>query len=96
MIILVATGVIVSAAAGFLLLPRASPQIGQVDRGVPFENLSDEKENAYFGDGMQDDILTTVSKSRFEGDFADSVMSYRGNGRAPPATLAKRWAWPRF
>ena len=29
---------------------------------LPFENLSDEKENAYFADGMQDDILTNLSK----------------------------------
>ena len=29
---------------------------------LPFENMSDEKENAYFADGMQDDILTALSK----------------------------------
>src|ERR1700675_1096 len=52
MIILVAIGVIVSAATGFFLLPRVSGR--NVDKSIavlPFENLSDEKENAYFADG---------------------------------------------
>src|SRR5437588_762342 len=82
MIILIATGVIVSVAAGFFLLPRVSN--GKIDKAItvlPFENLSDEKENAYFADGMQDDILTNLSKI---GDLKVisrmSVMSYRGEG----------------
>jgi TolB-like protein/class 3 adenylate cyclase/Tfp pilus assembly protein PilF len=29
---------------------------------LPFENLSDEKENAYFADGVQDEILTYLAK----------------------------------
>jgi TolB-like protein len=29
---------------------------------LPFENFSDEKENAYFADGVQDEILTRLSK----------------------------------
>ena len=31
---------------------------------VPFENLSDDKGNAYFVDGIQDGILTRLAKSR--------------------------------
>ena len=80
-IMLVATGVIISAAAGFFLLPRASAR--KIDKSIavlPFENLSDEKENAYFADGIQDDILTNLSKI---GDLKvisrTSVMSYRGH-----------------
>src|SRR6201982_1036056 len=49
MIILIATGVIVSAAAGFFLLPRGFA--GKIDKSIavlPFQNLSDERENAYF------------------------------------------------
>ncbi|PYK84097.1 MAG: hypothetical protein DME40_19935, partial [Verrucomicrobia bacterium] len=82
LILLIATGVIVSAAAGFFLLPRASSR--KIDKSIavlPFENLSDEKENAYFADGIQDDILTNLSKI---GDLKVisrmSVMSYRGEG----------------
>jgi TolB-like protein len=80
-IMLVATGVVISAAAGFFLLPRASAR--KIDKSIavlPFENLSDEKENAYFADGIQDDILTNLSKI---GDLKvisrTSVMSYRGH-----------------
>lgn len=29
---------------------------------LPFENLSDDKENAFFADGIQDDILTNLTK----------------------------------
>src|SRR5205809_5405347 len=79
-IMLVATGMIVSAAAGFFLLPRVSAH--KVDKSIavlPFENLSDDKENAYFGDGIQDDLLTNLSKI---GDLKvisrTSVMPYRG------------------
>jgi len=60
---LVAVGVIVSAAAGFFLLPRASAR--KLDKSIavlPFKNSSDDKENAYFADGIQDDILTNLSK----------------------------------
>src|SRR6059058_3494404 len=77
---LVATGVIVSAVAGFFLLPRASAH--KIDKSIavlPFENLSDEKENAYFADGIQDDVLTNLSKI---GDLKvisrTSVMQYKG------------------
>src|SRR5881409_1391678 len=79
-IMLVATGVIISAAAGFFLLPRVSAH--KIDKSIavlPFESLSDEKENAYFADGVQDDVLTNLSKI---GDLKvisrTSVMPYRG------------------
>jgi TolB-like protein/Flp pilus assembly protein TadD len=82
LIILVGTGVIVSAVAGFFLLPRTSAR--NIDKSIavlPFENLSGDPDNAYFADGMQDDILTNLSKI---GDLKVisrmSVMSYRGNG----------------
>src|SRR2546426_3409729 len=82
LIMLIAIGVIISAAAGFFLLPRASAR--KIDKSIavlPFQSLSDEKENAYFADGMQDDILTNLSKI---GDLKVisrmSVMSYRGDG----------------
>jgi len=79
-ITLVTGGVIISAAAGFFLLPRVSAH--KVDKSIavlPFESLSDEKENAYFADGIQDDVLTNLSKI---GDLKvisrTSVMPYRG------------------
>ena len=79
-IMLVASGVVISAAAGFFLLPGVSAR--KIDKSIavlPFENLSDEKENAYFADGIQDDVLTNLSKI---GDLKvisrTSVMPYRG------------------
>ena len=30
---------------------------------LPFENLSDDKANAYFADGIQDEILTRLRRS---------------------------------
>jgi TolB-like protein len=80
-LMLAAAGVVVSIAAGFFVLPRAAAR--KIDKSIavlPFENLSDEKENAYFADGIQDDILTNLSKI---GDLKvisrTSVMSYRGH-----------------
>ena len=81
LLVLIAAGVLVSAIAGFfLLLPRASAH--KIDKSIavlPFENLSDDKENAYFADGIQDDVLTNLSKI---GDLKvisrTSVMPYRG------------------
>jgi len=79
-IMLIATGVVISAATGFFLMPRLAAH--KVDKSIavlPFENLSDEKENAYFADGIQDDLLTNLSKI---GDLRvisrTSVMQYRG------------------
>src|SRR5438034_8995649 len=46
MIVLLATGVIVSVAAGFFLLPRAAAR--KIDKSIavlPFQHLSDENEN---------------------------------------------------
>jgi len=80
-IMLVVSGVIISAAAGFFLLPRVAAH--KVDKSIavlPFQNLSDEKENAYFADGIQDDILTNLSKIReLKVISRTSVMQYRGN-----------------
>jgi TolB-like protein len=79
-IMLIATGVIISAATGFFLLPRVAAH--KVDKSIavlPFENLSDEKENAYFADGVQDDVLTNLSKiSDLRVISRTSVMQYRG------------------
>ena len=79
---LVVMGVAISAVAGFFLLPRSPAH--RIDKSIavlPFQNLSDEKENAYFADGIQDDILTNLSKI---GDLKvisrTSVMSYRPDG----------------
>src|SRR5262245_2286057 len=88
---LVAIGVIISGGAGFFLLSGFSAH--KIEKSIavlPFQNLSDEKQNAYFADGMQDDILTNLSKI---GDLKVisrmSVMSYRGDGARNAREIGK-------
>jgi len=84
MIMLVGSGVLASAIAGFFLLPRAvATRMEKSIAVLPFENFSDKPENAYFADGVQDDILTNLSKI---GDLKvisrTSVMAYRGKPKS--------------
>jgi TolB-like protein/tetratricopeptide (TPR) repeat protein len=82
-IALLAVGIIVSFAAGVFLLPRATAR--KIDKSIavlPFENFSDDKENAFFADGIQDDILTNLSKiSDLKVISRTSVMGYRGKDK---------------
>jgi TolB-like protein/Flp pilus assembly protein TadD len=49
---------------------------------LPFENLSDDKENAYFADGVQDDILSNLAKiADLKVISRTSVRQYRGGDR---------------
>ncbi|MEY2546026.1 MAG: hypothetical protein QOG48_1143 [Verrucomicrobiota bacterium] len=46
---------------------------------MPFENLSDDKQNAYFADGVQDEILTNLAKvADLKVISRTSVMQYKG------------------
>jgi len=81
-LLLACSSLAILIVAGISLLPRAAAR--KIDKSIavlPFQNLSDEKENTYFADGIQDDILTNLSKI---GDLKVisrmSVMSYRGDG----------------
>jgi TolB-like protein len=78
-IMLVATGVAISAAAGFFLLPRISAR--KLDKSIavlPFENLSGEKTNAFFADGMQDEILSNLARiADLKVISRTSVMQYK-------------------
>ena len=59
------TALLVAAiAAGTWLYQRAHAS-AEMDRSIavlPFENLSDDRENAYLAEGIQDEILTRLSK----------------------------------
>jgi len=47
---------------------------------LPFENLSEDKTNAYFADGVQDEILTKLAKiADLKVISRSSVMQYRTN-----------------
>jgi TolB-like protein/Tfp pilus assembly protein PilF len=61
--LLIALAVVISASAGFLLLPRAVTD--KIDKSVavlPFQNLSSDPDNAYFADGIQQEVLTRLTK----------------------------------
>jgi TolB-like protein/Flp pilus assembly protein TadD len=65
---MLAAAVLLTAAivAAFLVSRRLPPTITDVSEKsiavLPFENLSDDKSNTYFADGIQDEILTRLSK----------------------------------
>jgi len=68
-------------AAFVLLLRRPSPESAVADKSIavlPFENLSSEKENAYFSDGVQDEILTDLAKiADLKVISRSSVLQYK-------------------
>src|SRR6266568_1235638 len=60
----VATLILVAIAFGTWMYQQAQSS-AQIDRSIavlPFENLSGDKENAYLAEGIQDEILTRLSK----------------------------------
>jgi TolB-like protein/Flp pilus assembly protein TadD len=60
----VATLILVAIAIGTWKYQQAQSS-AQIDRSIavlPFENLSGDKENAYLAEGIQDEILTRLSK----------------------------------
>jgi TolB-like protein/Tfp pilus assembly protein PilF len=59
-------------AAGALVITEKSIAV------LPFENRSDDKQNSYFADGVQDDILTELSRvADLKVVSRTSVMQYR-------------------
>jgi eukaryotic-like serine/threonine-protein kinase len=64
-ILLTLAAAILAAAAFaysfFFVAPAPSPNEKSI-AVLPFENLSEDKSNAYFADGIQDEILTRLSK----------------------------------
>ena len=67
---LAALALLVAVAGIAFLLFRYAPRFARTTLAVPeksiavlpFENLSEEKANAYFADGVQDEILTNLAK----------------------------------
>src|SRR6266511_3077361 len=63
-----ATLILALAGAGIAFgvwLYQRTPPFSPIERSIavlPFENLSSDKENAYFAEGIQDEILTRLSK----------------------------------
>jgi TolB-like protein/Flp pilus assembly protein TadD len=90
---------ILTVAIGFLLFLRFSPSHrGTRDADIPeksiavlpFENYSDNKENAFFADGIQDDLLTNLAKIKALTVISrTSVMKYRDVGARDMKDIGK-------
>jgi TolB-like protein/Flp pilus assembly protein TadD len=88
---LAATAILVVSAAAFFVFPSlrihlttagstSNPARSEKSIAVlPFENLSDDPDNAFFADGVQDDVLTKLATiSDLKVISHTSVMHYRG------------------
>ncbi|HEY7002438.1 MAG TPA: protein kinase [Candidatus Udaeobacter sp.] len=79
---LLAASLVALAAAGAWIISKSEFIRHPLTTGIavlPFENLSDEKEHAFFADGVQDDILTKLAKiADLKVISRGSVMQYRG------------------
>ena len=77
---LITLSVLLAAGLGVMTWERES--VRRIPAGIavlPFENLSDNKEDAFFADGVQDDILTKLAKiADLKVISRTSVMGYRG------------------
>jgi TolB-like protein/class 3 adenylate cyclase/predicted Zn-dependent protease len=90
-IILVPALIILCGLVGyFVIAPRLARNLVTVAAGVsdksiavlPFDSFSGDKENAYFTDGIQDEILTDLSKiADLKVISRTSVNQYRGVAR---------------
>src|SRR5437588_944278 len=81
--LLVALGVIISKSAFIQQLPNNA--ISPSDKSIavlPFTNLSNDKSNAYFADGIQDEILSRLSKiAELKVISRTSTENYRSSSR---------------
>ena len=77
---LILLSIILAAGLSVMIWERES--LRRISAGIavlPFENLSDDKEDAFFADGVQDDILTKLAKiADLKVISRTSVMHYRG------------------
>ena len=77
---LITLSVLLAVGLGVMTWERGS--LRRIPAGIavlPFENLSDDKEDAFFADGVQDDVLTKLAKiADLKVISRTSVMHYRG------------------
>jgi TolB-like protein/class 3 adenylate cyclase/Flp pilus assembly protein TadD len=68
----------------------ATPILGKSIAVLPFENLSDEKQNAYFADGVQDEILTNLARvADLKVISRTSTMQYKDSPQRNLREIAK-------
>ena len=91
-IVALVVAILVVGATAFFIFPSLrthSAIVGSVSNAarkensiavLPFENLSNNKDDAFFADGVQDDVLTKLARiSELKVISHTSVMHYRGN-----------------
>jgi TolB-like protein/Flp pilus assembly protein TadD len=92
------TGALLALAAiiaGFVFFLRrpAHPTLSALEKSIavlPFENLSDDKQNAYFADGVQDEILTNLARvADLKVISRTSVMQYKASAQRNLRDIAK-------
>ena len=68
-------------------VPNADPSAPEKSLAVlPFANLSSDKENAFFADGVQDEVLTDLAKvADLKVISRTSVMQYKRHWQPQPA-----------
>ncbi|HEU0209579.1 MAG TPA: tetratricopeptide repeat protein [Candidatus Udaeobacter sp.] len=87
LLILIAIGIVISASAGFFLLPRFV--WNKIDKSVavlPFQNLSSDPDNAYFADGIQEEVLTRLARI---GDLKVISRTSTQGYQSEPGNLAE-------
>jgi len=68
----------------------ATPILGNSIAVLPFQNLSDEKQNAYFADGVQDEILTNLARvADLKVISRTSTMQYKTGAQRNLREIAK-------
>lgn len=73
-----------AVAYSFFFVARAPLPNEKSVAVLPFENLSEEKSNAYFTDGIQDEILTRLSKiADLKVISRTSTQRYKNTSRKP-------------
>jgi len=81
-----------SGHEGFLFNQRATEAIpaGKSVAVLPFENISANKDDAYFADGVQDEILNNLAKiAHLKVISRTSVMRYRGDSKRDLREIAR-------
>lgn len=73
----------IKPASAFISKPPPVPEAAIPEKSIavlPFENRSDDKQNAYFTDGIQDEILTNLAKiADLRVISRTSVMQYKSD-----------------
>jgi TolB-like protein/DNA-binding winged helix-turn-helix (wHTH) protein len=92
LVAVIALVIVATAAAIYVIRTLRGPDSAGLKRVavLPFENLSPDPANAYFADGIHEEILTALASGAPELEVVSrtTMMSYRGKGK-PVSELAR-------